>query len=211
MRLTCGSGRGPSSSGRGPSRYARGRRWRAAWPCHAPRRHGGGPLAGVEVGHTHNIESTCSRPSFPDAQDLCRHPRLLAGAEQPDSDDGSGIAPAPRVRAYLTAPGRRTSFSKAQIASGLCIVQAIPLPDHMSQAVSLAIDPGEIVIAQLVPVGHEEGFHRLPLDLDFRSVHGTAPGSESLTAGVKGRRRRIDARPWRRPARSTPHQKPRGM
>jgi hypothetical protein len=58
---------------------------------------------------------------------------------------------------------------------GLSGTKAVTFLVCLSQDFSLATDPGNVLIAQRVPVGHEECRHLLPLGFDFRPVHGWVP------------------------------------
>jgi hypothetical protein len=56
-------------------------------------------------------------------------------------------------------------------------VYAFSFLDYLRQDGSLAIDTGKILVAQLAPMGSDDGVHLIPAMLNLRPIHGVTPNS----------------------------------
>jgi hypothetical protein len=54
-------------------------------------------------------------------------------------------------------------------------VYAFSFLDYLRQDGSLAIDTGKILVAQLPPMGSDDGVHLIPAMLYFGPIHGVTP------------------------------------
>jgi hypothetical protein len=56
-----------------------------------------------------------------------------------------------------------------------CSVYAFSFLDYLRQDGSLAIDTGKILVAQLTPMGPDDGVHLIPAMFNLRPIHGMTP------------------------------------